>query len=256
MSARTLSGSVALVTGATSGMGWATAEVLAAAGADVLAVGRREDRLHDLADRVAATGAPGKVVGFAADLSAPGVPARVVTEVVGRFGRLDVVVNAAGVMYSGPTLDALDEEWQSMIDLNFSALAHLSRAAMPHLVEAAATGGRGVADLVNISSLSGRIATAENAVYAATKFAVTGFTDGLRKEFSPKNVRVSVLEPALTRTEIFGHQREAGRTYFEKIREGIEILEPLDVAEVVEFLVTRPRRVGLNEIVMRSIEQV
>ncbi|MCU1529711.1 MAG: short-chain dehydrogenase/reductase [Frondihabitans sp.] len=254
MSTHDLAGTIALVTGASSGIGRATARILGGDGAHVVAVGRRLDRLEELVAEVTAAG--GSAEAAVADLASPGASAALVDGIAERHGRLDLVVNAAGVMLSGPSIDSPADDWQAMIDINLTGLVHLTKAALPHLVASAATSGRGVVDLVNVSSLSGRIATAENAVYAATKFGVVGFTDAIRREFTRKNVRVSVIEPALVQTEIFGHQREAGQRYFEQIREGIEILLPEDVAEVIEFVVTRPRRVGVNEIVVKSIEQL
>jgi NADP-dependent 3-hydroxy acid dehydrogenase YdfG len=253
MNQHTLAGTTALVTGASSGIGQATARLLAANGAHVAVIGRRRDRLETLAAEI--TGAGGSAEVAAADLADPGAAANLVDDIATRRGRLDVVVNAAGIMFSGPSIDAPADDWQAMIDINLTGLVHLTKAALPHLVASAETSSRGVVDLINVSSLSGRVATAENAVYAATKFGVVGFTDAIRREFTKKNVRVSVIEPALVQTEIFGHQREAGQRYFEQIREGIEILRPEDIAEIIEFVVTRPRRVGLNEIVARSIEQ-
>lgn len=245
---------IALVTGATSGIGRATARLLAQDGALVVAVGRRQERLEELVAEIVGEGGTAEYV--VVDLADPAQTDALTSGIVERHGRLDIVVNAAGVMMSGPTLETPAADWQKMIDVNLSGLVYLTKSALPHLVESATTSGRGVVDLVNVSSLSGRVATAENAVYAATKFAVTGFTEGIRREFTKKNVRVSVIEPGLVQTEIFGHQRESGRKFFESLREGIEILEPEDVAETIQFVVTRSRRLGLNEIVLRSIEQL
>lgn len=245
---------VALVTGATSGIGEATARRLARAGFTVVVAGRREDRLATLAASI--TDAGGVAVPVRADLAQDMGRERLLTLIRENFGRLDLLVNAAGIMLSGPTLNTPSVDWDRMIDINLTGLVQLTKSALPLLTETARKSERGVVDLVNISSLSGRYATAENAAYAATKFGVVGFTEAIRREFSPHNVRVSVIEPGLTRTEIFEHQRAEGRDFFDRLTAGIELLLPDDLAEIIEFVVTRPRRVGLNEVVIRSIEQV
>src|SRR6478735_8548096 len=145
---------VALVTGASSGIGEATALTLAALGSTVAIAARRGDRLDDLAARITADG--GRAVRLEADITDPDRAAGVVAQTVEEAGRLDIVVNNAGVMLLGPALDAPLEEWDRMVDLNLRALLHVTKAALPHLVAAAADGPRGVADLVNISSVAGR----------------------------------------------------------------------------------------------------
>lgn len=166
-----LDGTVALVTGASSGIGEAAALSLAAEGAVVAVVARRKDRLDDLVTRIQDAG--GHAHAFVVDITAPGEAEALVASAVETLGRLDTVVNNAGVMLLGPALDTSFEEWQRMVDLNLSALLRVTHAALPHLVAAADAGPRGVADLVNISSVAGRTASAGAAVYNLTKFGVT-----------------------------------------------------------------------------------
>jgi NADP-dependent 3-hydroxy acid dehydrogenase YdfG len=236
-----LGGCVALVTGATSGIGRAVATGLASYGATVAATGRRADRLSgDLT--------------LPADLTSPGAAESVVADTVARLGRLDVVVNAAGVMLNGPTLDAELAEWDAMVELNLSALLHVTKAALPHLVSAA-RGPRGVADLVNVSSIAGRFANRNVAVYNATKFGVTAASESWRQEFSPKSVRVSVIEPGVVETELFGHQKQSVQEHYDRLFADVEPLKPSDLADVVQFIVTAPRRMAVAEVLVRPTDQ-
>lgn len=170
-----LDGTVALVTGASSGIGQATALRLAAEGARVALVARRADRLETLAQRIGAAG--GSAFPIEADISSAHQAASAVAGTVAEFGRLDTLVNAAGVMLNGPSIESPLEEWDQMVDVNLRALMYVTKAALPHLVEAVATSPRKVMDVVNISSVGGRYAAAQVAIYSATKFAVTAATE-------------------------------------------------------------------------------
>lgn len=172
-----------------------------------------------------------------------------------RFGRLDTVVNSAGVMLNGPSLDARLEEWEAMVDLNVKGLMYVAKAALPHLVDAAASRPRRVADMVNISSIAGRFANRNGAVYNATKFGVTAMSESWRQEFSPHGVRVSVVEPGAVATELFDHQQAPVVEHYEKFFAGVEKLRPEDVADLVAHIVTAPRRVALAEVVIRPTDQ-
>jgi NADP-dependent 3-hydroxy acid dehydrogenase YdfG len=247
-----LAGTAALVTGATSGIGRAVAAHLAAAGAEVAAAGRRADRLEELSAELGS----GRCLPLHLDLSRPGDAEAAVAATVERFGRLDVLVNAAGVMLNGPSLEADIEDWDRMLDLNLKALVHLTKAALPHLVAAAADGPRGVADVVNVSSIAGRFANRNVAVYNATKFGVTAASESWRQEFAPHNVRVSVVEPGVVATELFGHQRQSVQEHYQRLFAGVEPLDPTDLADVVGFIVTAPRRMAVAEVVVRPTDQV
>jgi NADP-dependent 3-hydroxy acid dehydrogenase YdfG len=253
MSSNTLSGTVALVTGASSGIGAATAAALAAEGATVALVARRADRLAELADEVAAAG--GQSVSITADITDRVAAEKAVDRAVKDLGRLDIVVNNAGMMLLGPILDAPVEEWQQMVDINLSGLLYCTKAALPHLIEAAADERRGVADLVNMSSVAGRVPRLGSGVYNATKHGVGAFSESLRQEVTQRHVRVGLIEPGATATELAGHNRAEVLSGLRTRFEGMERLIAQDVADAVLYMVTRPRRTAINEILMRPTEQ-
>jgi NADP-dependent 3-hydroxy acid dehydrogenase YdfG len=165
------------------------------------------------------------------------------------------VVNNAGRMLNGPTLDATLEEWETMVDLNLKALMYVTKAALPHLVEAASSGPRRVADLVNISSIAGRFANRNVAIYNATKFGVTAASESWRQEFAPRHVRVSVVEPGVVETELFGHQQQPVQEYYERLFADVEPLLPGDIADTISFIVRAPRRMAVAEVVVRPTTQ-
>ncbi|GAB3975011.1 SDR family NAD(P)-dependent oxidoreductase [Actinoallomurus acanthiterrae] len=248
-----LSGTVALVTGASSGIGAATARALAAEGAAVAVVGRRRDRLDEVAGDITADG--GSALTVQADLTDAAQAAGAVQRVVSELGRLDTVVNNAGLMLTGPVADAPADEWERMLAINVNALLEVTRAALPHLRKAAQDSPRRVADLVNISSTAGRVARPGTAVYNLTKFGVNGFTEALRQEVMRERVRVSVVEPGTVDTELGSHIRAGIREQIARMTEDLEMLRPEDIADVVTYIVTRDRRVAVNEILVRAAEQ-
>jgi NADP-dependent 3-hydroxy acid dehydrogenase YdfG len=182
-----LSGAVALVTGASSGIGAATARRLARAGAAVALVARRRDRLDQIGADIADLGGVALVV--EADITNPELAEQAVAVTVDRFARLDILVNNAGIMLLGTALHTMLEEWDRMIALNVSALVHVTHAAAPYLIDAAATSRRQVADIVNVSSTGGRVARPGRSVYNFTKFGLNGFTESLRQELLIERVR-------------------------------------------------------------------
>jgi NADP-dependent 3-hydroxy acid dehydrogenase YdfG len=248
-----LHGTVALVTGASSGIGEATAVALAAAGATVAVVARRVDRLEDLAGRIRNAGGRALVVEL--DVTDADAARAAVDHVAAELGRIDTLVNNAGVMLLGPAADAPWEEWRRMVDLNLTGLLAVAHAALPHLVRAAADAPRQVADLVNISSVAGRVARSGSSVYNATKFGVGAFSESLRQEFSPKHVRVSVIEPGAVATELTDHIRDGVRDQVRGRFAGVERLLSEDIADAIAYVVTRPRRTAVNEILIRPTEQ-
>ena len=249
-----LDGTAALVTGASSGIGEATGLALAAEGAAVALVARRGERLRGLAAEIGRGGGTAMVV--EADITDAGRPAAVVAEVVDRLGRLDTVVNNAGIMLLGPIVDAAVEEWTRMFELNVSALMAMSHAALPHLLDAAEQGPRNVADLVNVSSVGGRRVAAGGGVYQATKHAVGAFSEAVRQEVAGHHVRVSLVEPGAVATELLDHVREEVRQHAEQRFAGVERLEAEDIADAIAYVVTRRRRVAINELLVRPTEQV
>ena len=248
-----LDGTVALVTGASSGIGEATAVALAAGGAAVSIVARRRDRLDNLAERIRKDG--GTVVVIEGDMTDKDQAAASVERTVSELGRLDTLVNNAGVMLLGPAADAPLAEWQRMVEINVLGVLYCAHAALPHLVRAADDSPRKVSDMINISSAAGRTARSGSGVYNATKFGVVAFSESLRQEFSSRHLRVSVVEPGAVETELPGHNRpvvqEALRQRFAKI----ERLQSEDIADAITYIVTRPRHVAINEILIRPTEQ-
>ncbi|UQA97146.1 SDR family oxidoreductase [Streptomyces halobius] len=242
-----LAGSVVLVTGASSGIGEATALSLARLGCSLALVARRADRLARLADAVGAEGAPS--LALTADLSAPDQARRTVEDTVRHFGRLDVLVNNAGYGARGAVEESDPEDWERMVDLNLKAVLHLSHAALPHLLRAAEEGGRGVADLVNVSSVAGRIARKNNGVYSATKHAVCAFSESLRQEVHGRGVRIGLVEPGLTATEMTADGYSAFGTPQERW------LRAADIARSISFMITQPPHVAINEIMVRPTAQ-
>jgi NADP-dependent 3-hydroxy acid dehydrogenase YdfG len=248
----TLTGTVALVTGASSGIGAATARRLAEHGASVALVARRKDRLDELA---AGIGEAALVV--AADITDRGQAESAVQQTVERFGRLDILVNNAGLMLLGPVVGADAEEWERMIAVNVQGLLYTTRAALPQLLRAAEDGPRRVADIVNISSIAGRVAWNGSGVYNLTKFGVNGFTESLRQEVTQRHVRVGVLEPGGVDTELGSHNKtEVRAAMIDPFYEQTEVLAPDDIADGVAYMVTRPRHTSIGELWIMPTDQV
>ena len=248
-----LAGTTALVTGASSGIGEATALALAAQGAAVALVARRRDRLEDLAGRISSDG--GRAVVLEADITRQAAAQDVVGQTVDQLGRLDVLVNNAGVMLLGPAQHAPVEEWQRMVELNVLGLMYCAHAALPHLLKAAQDSPREVADMVNISSVAGRVARVGSGVYNATKFGVGAFSESLRQEVTKRHVRISLVEPGAVETELAGHNRPEVLETMQKRFAGMERLQSEDIADAVSYVVTRPRHVAINEVLVRPTEQ-
>jgi NADP-dependent 3-hydroxy acid dehydrogenase YdfG len=251
---RSLGHSVALITGASSGIGAATAASLAALGAQVALVARRSDRLEELAARITAEGGTATVI--TADVTKRAEAERAVEQTVGDLGRLDILVNNAGVMLLGPVVGAAIEEWEEMVQINLLGLLYCTNAALPHLLQAAEDSPRRIADLVNISSVAGRETREGSGVYNATKHGVGAFSDALRKEITTRHVRVSLVEPGVTATELGSHNRPEIRAGMQQRFAGIERLTAEDIADAIAYIVTRPRHVAVNEVLIRPTDQV
>jgi NADP-dependent 3-hydroxy acid dehydrogenase YdfG len=252
MAAR-LDGAVALVTGASSGIGEATALALAEQGATVGIAARRRDRLDDLAQRIEAAGATALVI--EADLTDQEQAERAVERTVSELGRLDILINNAGVMLLGPAVDADRGEWSRMVELNVNALLYCAHAALPHLLAAAHEGGRNVADMVNVSSVAGRTVRRGSGVYNLTKHGVGAFSESLRQEVAERHVRVSLIEPGATATELRLHLRPEIQRMQEERFAGKRTLDAVDIADAILYIVTRPWHVAINEILIRPTEQ-
>jgi NADP-dependent 3-hydroxy acid dehydrogenase YdfG len=242
-----LDGTVAAVTGASSGIGEATARALAAQGATLALLARRADRLEALAADLG-----GDTSVHAVDLADTGAAVAAIGEVVARHGRLDVLVNNAGYGSLAPARGSDLADWRATTAINLDGLLAASHAALEPLV-AAAGGPRGVADLVNVSSDAGRRVLPVGAVYSATKHAVGAFSESLRQELAPVHVRVGVVEPGITRTEL-PDKGEGDTPDLDSLGE-LGVLEAGDIADAVVWMVTRPARVAVNEILVRPAEQ-
>lgn len=243
-----LDGKVAVVTGASSGIGEATAEALAAQGAAVVVAARREDRLTDLVERI--EGAGGKVLASVCDVTDEDGAHSLIQTAEKEFGSVDILVNNAGVMLLSTVGKGLSDEWRRMFDVNVMGLLYATDAA----VEVMKRQGRG--HLVNISSVAGRKVTRDSSgVYAGTKHAVGAISEGLRQELLDDNIRVSVVEPGAVETELATHISD------EDARESLggllnlEILQAEDIANAVVYAVTQPERVSVNEILIRPTQQ-
>jgi NADP-dependent 3-hydroxy acid dehydrogenase YdfG len=248
-----LDGTVALITGASSGIGEATAHALASRGAKVALAARRLERLERLAAEIGGQGHT--ALSIQADVSDQAQAIAAVDRTVGELGRLDIVVNNAGVMLLGPIEDAPTEEWDRMIDLNLKGLINVTHAALPHLLSAAEDSERGCADLVNISSVAGRTARAGSGVYNLTKHGVGAFSESFRQEFATRKVRSTVIEPGAVETELTDHLRDGIREQVRESLAGAHPLEAADVADAIAYAVTRPWHVSLNEVLIRPTEQ-
>jgi NADP-dependent 3-hydroxy acid dehydrogenase YdfG len=248
-----LAGTAALVTGASSGIGAATAKALAAQGAAVGLLARRADRLAELKSDIESAGGSALVV--AADVTDAEQVSTAVRRTVAELGRLDTVVNNAGLMQSAPAAEARLQDWDNMVAVNVQGVLYVTRAALPHLIDAAASSPRGVADLVTISSTAGWVSRPNTAVYSLTKFGVNAFSEAVRQEVLGKRVRVGVVGPGTVDTEIFNHLAAPSREAIERQTAGMVKLRPEDIADAVLYMVTRDRRVAVNHMLVRAAEQ-
>jgi len=243
-----LDGRIALVTGASSGIGEATAVALAQAGARVAIAARRRDRLDSLAARLRPIGAEPLVL--EADLLDEHVAQRIVADTERQFGRLDILVNNAGVMYLEPVIEADLGRWRRMLELNVLSLIASTQAALAGMRE------RHDGHIVNISSTAGRIANPNAAAYSATKFGVVAFSEALRREVCADNIRVSCIEPGVVETELRDHiGHPATKSSLDQWAASMRQLQPEDVADAIVFCVTRPSHVNVNEMLIRPTDQ-
>jgi NADP-dependent 3-hydroxy acid dehydrogenase YdfG len=244
-----LEGKVAAVTGASSGIGEATALALAGEGCAVALGARRKDRIEALAERIEADG--GRALAIETDVSDEDSANAFIAGAHEQLGGLDILVNNAGVMLLGPVAGADTGEWRQMMEVNGLGLLYCTHAALPIM------GAAGSGHVVNISSVAGRSASMGVGVYNFTKWGVTGFSEALRQECSHANVRVTIIEPGFTESELAGHNTNPMvLERVEQIREEYgEILKSEDIADAIAWAVTRPNRVNVNEILIRPTGQ-
>jgi NADP-dependent 3-hydroxy acid dehydrogenase YdfG len=243
-----LDGKVAVVTGASSGIGEATAEALAAEGAAVVVAARRAERLEELVGRIEEGG--GRALAVSCDVTDEEQAHALVGRAVEEFGSIDVLVNNAGVMLLSTVGKGLSDQWRQMFEVNVMGLLYATDAAIEHMK------GQGSGHLVNISSVAGRKVTRDSSgVYAGTKFAVGAISEGLRQELLNDNIRVTIIEPGAVATELPDHITD------EDAREGLsgllglEILQAEDIANAIVYAVTQPERVSVNEVLIRPTQQ-
>ncbi|TFV60139.1 SDR family NAD(P)-dependent oxidoreductase [Geodermatophilus sp. DF01-2] len=246
--ARPLSGRVALVTGASSGIGEATALALAEAGAAVAIGARRRDRLDGLAATLTDAGA--RVLTLDLDVTDEAACRDAVRRTREELGGLDVLVNNAGVMLLGTIVGADPGDWRRMVHTNVLGLMYMTHAAIDGMVE------QGSGDVVNVSSVAGRTARKGAGVYNASKWAVNAFSESLRQEVTTKGVRISLVEPGAVATELRTHitQPEA-RQAADRHAEGMRQLQAEDVARAIVYVVAQPPHVAVNEVLVRPTDQ-
>ncbi|MFJ2396730.1 MULTISPECIES: SDR family oxidoreductase [unclassified Streptomyces] len=251
-SAKPLSGRVAVVTGASSGIGEASAEHLAELGAAVAVLARRADRLDDVVARIQKAG--GTAVAITADVTDEAAVRTAADRVAAELGGADLLFNNAGVMLPAPVEELATDQWKHQIDLNVTGLMNAIGAFTPQLV--AAAGERGVADLINTSSIAAQNIFPNFAVYSATKAYVTHLSRHLRVELGPKNVRVSAIEPGIVGTELQSHVTDDGALqWLDGSKETMEWLTPQDIAETIGFIACLPPRANLQQVTIMPTRQ-
>jgi NADP-dependent 3-hydroxy acid dehydrogenase YdfG len=243
-----LQGKVCIITGASSGIGEATARRLSGAGAAVALGARRADRLKTLTDEIEAAG--GKALAVPTDVSDEAQARALIEDAANELGRLDVLVNNAGLMLLGPIEGADTSEWRRMVEVNVLGLLYCTHAALPVMRE------QGSGHIVNISSVAGRRAGAGTGVYNATKWAVGGFSEALRQEALHSNIRVTLIEPGMVTTELASHNKNpAVVQMIDQIRSELEPLAAEDIADSIHYAIAAPEHVSINELLVRPTKQ-
>jgi NADP-dependent 3-hydroxy acid dehydrogenase YdfG len=243
-----LSSQVVAITGASSGIGEATALACAQAGASVALAARRIDRIEQLAEQIVADG--GRAIAAQTDVGEEEEARAFIQRTHSELGRVDVLVNNAGVMLLGPIENAPTEEWRRMIGANVFGVLYCTHAALPLMHE------QGSGHIVNISSVAGRVARAGSGVYNLTKFGVGAFSESLRQEAVPMNVRVTLIEPGAVATELPMHNRPEILGEMAKRFEGVTPLAAQDIARAVLYAIAQPPHVSVNEVLVRPVTQM
>lgn len=239
-----LSGKVALVTGASSGIGEATAIALADAGAAVALSARRADRLEALVGRI--EGAGGKAIGLPGDMTVEAEAIRAVEDTVARLGRIDILINSAGIMQMGGVEGVDLDEYRRVFDINVFGTLYCSSAAVPHMLR------QGGGDIINITSLAARKGGPGTNSYSASKHAANSMTDAMRQELGDRNIRVAILMPGATSTEVGdGISDPAGRKAIQAHVSKDGAVQPSEIGETIVFMLAMPRHVNISEISIR-----
>ena len=245
-----LSDRAVAITGASSGIGEATALLCARSGASVALAARRGDRIDALAERIEAEG--GRAIAVPTDVSDEGEARAFVQRAHDELGPLDALINNAGVMLLGPVEGADTAQWRQMIEVNVLGLLYCTHAALPLMRE------QGSGHIVNVSSVAGRRAANGAAVYNLTKFGVNGFSEGLRQEAARSGVRVTVIEPGFVETELQGHNagNERVTAGIDKMKEQLgEVLQADDIAEAIVYALAQPPHVTVAEVLVLPATQ-
>jgi NADP-dependent 3-hydroxy acid dehydrogenase YdfG len=239
---------VVIVTGASSGIGEATAIALASEGAKVVAVARRSNRLEALAEQIRDQG--GTLHPLTADVADEAQIRDVIAKTQDQFGRIDSLINNAGVMLLGPIDGADTEDWRRMIDVNLLGLMYATHAALP-IMKSQQTG-----HIINVSSVAGRVVSSYGAVYCATKFAVGAFSESLRQQVCKDNIRVTIVEPGVVATELVQHITHADtKSMAEEFYGSMKTLDSEDIASAIVYALTQPAHVCVNELLVRPTAQ-
>jgi NADP-dependent 3-hydroxy acid dehydrogenase YdfG len=244
-----MSNRVAVVTGASSGIGAATAKALAGEGYAVALAARREERINELCEEISSNG--GKALAVPTDVGDQASAEALIKAAKDELGSVDVLVNNAGVMLLGPILRADIEHWQRMVNVNVLGLMYCTHAALPVMQE------QGSGHIVNVSSVAGRVARLGSGVYNATKWGVGAFSESLRQEALNYGVRVTIVEPGYVDTELQGHNEHPMVVErMEKDKEQIgKVLEANDIANAIVYAVQQPEHVSINEVLIRPTKQ-
>jgi NADP-dependent 3-hydroxy acid dehydrogenase YdfG len=249
---------VAIVTGASSGIGYATSLALSKAGIRVAVGARRLDKLHELEEQIVKNGDEGKIrkgeeeilIQRKLDVTSKSDCDSFVDTVVKKWGRVDILINNAGLMPLSYFMNCKVKEWEQMIDVNIKGVLYCTSAVIPHMID------KKSGHIVNISSVAGRIVFAGGSIYCATKHAITALSEGLRKELSPEyNIRVTCIEPGAVATELLETITDESMSKFIEASKNMERLQSEDVANAILYTIQAPAHVNVNEILLRPTSQ-
>jgi NADP-dependent 3-hydroxy acid dehydrogenase YdfG len=239
---------VAIVTGASSGIGRATAQSLAKKGVRVVLAARRRDRLDELSSEIQSVG--GQALSFVTDVAQRQSCEDLIRYTIEQWGRIDILVNNAGLMPLSFIKNLHVDEWDRMIDVNIKGVLYCTAAALPHMLTAKS------GHIVNVSSVAGRIVFPAGSVYCATKHAVTAFSEGLRQELSTrKNIRVTCIEPGVVATELTSTITDESLQEYVEGAKKMAALQSQDIADAILYAVFSPNHVNVNEILIRPTAQ-
>jgi NADP-dependent 3-hydroxy acid dehydrogenase YdfG len=243
-----LDNKVAIVTGASSGIGYATSLKLSKAGIRVVAGARRIDRLQDLEKQIIENN--GEILIQKLDVTSKSDCDSLANATVNKWGKIDVLINNAGLMPLSYFRYGKVEEWEQMVDVNIKGVLYCTSAVVPYMLQQKS------GHIINISSVAGRVVFAGGSVYCATKHAITAFSEGLRKELSPKdNIRVSCIEPGVVSTELLESITDETMTGYIQATKDMEILQSEDIANAISYVIQAPDHVNINEVLIRPTAQ-